>query len=203
MRRLTAEEVRDSILAVERPAEPRSCAAPSVYPKISAEVLAGISFPDKDGALAATTPTSRAEPPQRVRPREAVAPGADPGQRTTRPTPTTVARCGTRRRCRRRRWACSTASSPTSRRRLLAKRLAKDARRTTWRSRCARGIRLTTGRVPTADEVAKDVAFIAELKAKHKLDDATALHAVRPAAAERERVRVPGLTRRDCHAGAH
>ena len=38
-----------------------------------------------------------------------------------------------------------------------------------------RGIRLTTGRVPVAEEVAKDVAFVNDMKAKHKLDDKAAL----------------------------
>ena len=39
----------------------------------------------------------------------------------------------------------------------------------------ARAIRLTTGRAATADEVAKDVAFVTGMKAKHKLDDRAAL----------------------------
>ena len=38
-----------------------------------------------------------------------------------------------------------------------------------------RAIRLTTGRVPTDDEVKRDVEFINALKEKHKLDDAKAL----------------------------
>jgi hypothetical protein len=38
-----------------------------------------------------------------------------------------------------------------------------------------RAIRLTSGRVPGADEVKKDVAFVESLKAKHDLDDAKAL----------------------------
>ena len=38
-----------------------------------------------------------------------------------------------------------------------------------------RGIRLTTGRVPAEAEMAKDVAFVNDMKAKHKLDDNTAL----------------------------
>jgi hypothetical protein len=38
-----------------------------------------------------------------------------------------------------------------------------------------RAIRLTTGRVPTAEELKRDVAFIATLKEKHKLDDLAAL----------------------------
>ena len=39
----------------------------------------------------------------------------------------------------------------------------------------ARAIRLTTGRVPAADEVKEDVAFVQRLKDKHKLDDEKAL----------------------------
>ena len=38
-----------------------------------------------------------------------------------------------------------------------------------------RGIRLTTGRVPTSAEIDKDATFIQALQAKHKLDDATAM----------------------------
>lgn len=43
------------------------------------------------------------------------------------------------------------------------------------KAQITRGIRLTTGRVPAEAEVAKDVAFVREMKAKHKLDDKTAL----------------------------
>jgi hypothetical protein len=38
-----------------------------------------------------------------------------------------------------------------------------------------RAIRLTTGRVPDADEVAKDVAFVREMRTMYKLDAHTAL----------------------------
>jgi hypothetical protein len=38
-----------------------------------------------------------------------------------------------------------------------------------------RAIQLTTGRVPTDDEVKRDVAFINTLKEKYKLDDGKAL----------------------------
>ncbi|HUR55030.1 MAG TPA: DUF1553 domain-containing protein, partial [Gemmataceae bacterium] len=55
----------------------------------------------------------------------------------------------------------------------FAKRLAKDSPE--LKAQVARAIRLTTGRTPTADEVAKDAAFVGELKAKHNLDDAKAL----------------------------
>jgi hypothetical protein len=57
---------------------------------------------------------------------------------------------------------------------LLAARMAKDTGADVARQ-VARGIRLTTGRVPPADEVAKDVAFVRTLKEKHRLDDAKAL----------------------------
>ncbi|HET6576465.1 MAG TPA: PSD1 and planctomycete cytochrome C domain-containing protein, partial [Fimbriiglobus sp.] len=46
MRRLTAEEVRDSMLAVSGNLNLKA-GGPSVYPKLSAEVLAGISYPNK------------------------------------------------------------------------------------------------------------------------------------------------------------
>ncbi len=45
MRRLTAEEVRDSILAVNRRLNLKKMYGPSVYTKLSAEVLAGQSIP--------------------------------------------------------------------------------------------------------------------------------------------------------------
>jgi hypothetical protein len=43
------------------------------------------------------------------------------------------------------------------------------------KAQVARGIRLTTGREPGADEVAKDAAFVKAMKEKFKLDDTTAL----------------------------
>jgi hypothetical protein len=46
MRRLTAEEVRDSVLAVSGRLNPRMC-GPGVYPEIPPEVLAGQSMPGK------------------------------------------------------------------------------------------------------------------------------------------------------------
>jgi len=56
----------------------------------------------------------------------------------------------------------------------LAARLRKEHPDDT-RVQVTRGIRLTTGRIPKAEEVAKDVAFIEGLKMKHKIDDAKAL----------------------------
>ena len=56
----------------------------------------------------------------------------------------------------------------------FAKRLQKDAP-ADLAAQVTRAIRLTTGRVPTADEVKADVAFVQRLKEKHKLDDSKAL----------------------------
>ena len=56
----------------------------------------------------------------------------------------------------------------------LADRLAKEHPGDLV-AQVARAIRLTTARAPTADEVAKDVAFVNDMKAKHKLDDRAAL----------------------------
>src|SRR5438445_5379590 len=47
MRRLNSEEVRDSILFASGSLNEKMY-GPSVYPKLSAEVLAGISYPDKE-----------------------------------------------------------------------------------------------------------------------------------------------------------
>jgi Protein of unknown function (DUF1553) len=57
---------------------------------------------------------------------------------------------------------------------LLAKRVAKDAGADVAKQ-VARGIRLTTGRIPDANEIEKDVAFVGRLKDKHKLTDAKAM----------------------------
>ena len=80
----------------------------------------------------------------------------------------------------------------------FAKRLQKEAP-DDLAAQVTRAIRLTTGRVPTDDEVKADVAFIQELKEKHKLDDAKALHAVCLAVPERERVRVSWIEWRNCY----
>jgi hypothetical protein len=56
----------------------------------------------------------------------------------------------------------------------LADRLAKE-HPGDLPAQVARAIRLTTGRAPSADEVAKDVAFVTEMKARRKLDDWAAL----------------------------
>ncbi len=56
----------------------------------------------------------------------------------------------------------------------FAARLQKDAPND-LSAQVKRAIRLTTGRVPTAEEMKRDIEFINTLREKHKLDDAKAL----------------------------
>ena len=155
MRRLTAEEVRDSILAVSGDAAAQGRRAE----RLSADPARGPGRPVGAGPglddLAAAT-----------RPPGAASTSTSSGRSwcrswrpTTRPTPTPVARCATPRPCRRRPSACSTASSPTSR---------PPASPTGCVGECPgdlagqvrRAIRLTTGPRAAAEEVRRDVDFV-------------------------------------------
>lgn len=171
MRRLNAEEVRDSILAVSGKLNPKMC-GPSVYPRLSAEVLAGISFPDKETHWPRSTP----EEANRRSVYVFVKRSLQVPVLATHDQADTDNSCPVR----------YTTTVPTQALGLLngefanesaaafAVRLSQESPGDV-RKQVARAIRLTMGRVPTADEIAKDVAFINGLKAKHRLDDAAAL----------------------------
>jgi hypothetical protein len=170
MRRLSSEEVRDSILSVSGVLNTTKVGGPSMYPKLSAEVLAGISYPDKK----AHWPDSPVEEQNRRTVYAFVKRSIQVPILTTHDQADTDNSCPVR----------YTTTVPTQalgmlngeftneQARLLAARMMKEG---DVAKQVARGIRLTTGRVPTPDEVAKDVAFLAQLKAKHGLDDAKAL----------------------------
>jgi len=171
MRRLNSEEVRDSILTASGLVNDKMF-GPSVYPKLSAEVLAGISYPDKE----AHWPKSKPEEANRRTVYVAV-------KRTLQvPILSTHDQADTDNSCPVR----YTTTVPTQALGLLngefsnesaaafAARLMKEEPGGVAKQ-VARGIRLTTGRVPPEVEVSKDVAFIQLLKDKHKLDDKTAL----------------------------
>jgi hypothetical protein len=172
MRRLTSEEVRDSMLAASGELNVSTAGGPSMYPKLSAEVLAGISFTDKKNHW----PDS---------------PKGEQNRRTVYafvkrsiqvPILSTHDQADTDNSCPVR----YTTTVPTQalgmlngefaneQAELLAKRMAKDAGADVA-GQVARGVRLTTGRVPDRAEVEKDTAFIARLKEKHKLTDAKAM----------------------------
>jgi mono/diheme cytochrome c family protein len=169
MRRLTAEEVRDSILSVSGSLNPKM-GGPSVYPKIPKEVLAGQSKPGEGW------PTS---PPEEANRRSVYV-----HVKRSLQVPVLVAhdQADTDNSCPVR----YVTTVPTQALGLLngefsnesaaafAARLEKECPGD-LPAQVARGIRLTTGRIPAADEVARDVAFVRELKAKHNLTDRTAL----------------------------
>ena len=169
MRRLSGEEVRDSILSVSGSLNLKQF-GPSTYPKIPKEVLAGQSVPGQGW------PTS---PPEEANRRSVYAhvkrslrvpilvgfDQPDPDSScpvryvTTVPTQSLGLLNGE--------FANEQAEA-------FAKRLQKDAPNDVS-AQVARAVRLTTGRTPTADEVKKDAAFVAGLKEKHKLTDEQAL----------------------------
>jgi len=169
MRRLSGEEVRDSILAVSGSLNLKQF-GPSTYPPIPKEVLAGQSKPGEGW------PTS---PPEEANRRSIYAhvkrslrvpilvgfDQPDPDSScpvryvTTVPTQSLGLLNGE--------FANEQALA-------LAKRLQNEAPGDAA-AHVRRASRLTTGRVPGADEVETDVAFIADLRTKHKLDDLQAL----------------------------
>ena len=168
MRRLTAEEVRDSILNASGMLNLKA-GGPSVYPKISKEVLAGQSIPGAGWHTSPTLDGNRRSVYVHIKRSLQVPVLAQHDQADTDTS------CPVR----------YTTTVPTQALGMLngeftneaatafAKRAVKDAEK--LEDRVRRVIRLTTGRVPGEDEVAKDVAFIRELQAAAKLSDEAAL----------------------------
>jgi mono/diheme cytochrome c family protein len=168
MRRLNAEEVRDSILAATGSLNLKA-GGPSVYPKIPKEVLAGQSVPGQGWPVSSPEEGNRRsvyvhikrslQVPILVAHDQADTDSSCPVRYTTTvPTQALGLLNGE--------FANEQAAA-------FAKRLAKESPE--LKAQVARAIRLTTGRVPTAEEIAKDAAFVGEMKAKHNLDDAKAL----------------------------
>jgi len=169
MRRLTAEEVRDSFLAVSGGLNPKMH-GPGVFPRISREVLAGQSVPGQGWPVSPPAEANRRSVYVTVKrslqvPILATHDQADTDNScpvrytTTVPTQALGLLNGE--------FANETAAA-------FAARLAADAPGD-LAAQVTRAVRLTTGRTPPAAEVAKDAAFVREMKAKHTLDDATAL----------------------------
>ncbi len=176
MRRLTAEEVRDSILAVSGQLK-LEIGGPSVYPKISDEVLHGQSIPgngwtiEKGGGYDAKNPTAgnrrsvyahvkrSLQVPILIQHDQADADSSCPVRYTTTvPTQALGLLNGE---------FTNTAAAA------MASRLEQEY--TDLPSRVRQAIRLTTGRMPGDEEVRKDVEFIRELESKAKLSDKAAL----------------------------
>jgi mono/diheme cytochrome c family protein len=171
MRRLTAEEVRDSILAVTGRLD-KTLFGESVYPKIPKAVLAGQSRPGEGWNYDPSKPTAgdrrsvyvhvkrSLQVPILATHDQADTDSACPVRYTTT-VPTQA-------------LGMLNGEFLTEQSEALAKRLTKEyAGDVPAQVRAA--VRLTTGRVPTADEVAKDAAFVGELKAKFGLTEVAAL----------------------------
>ena len=176
MRRLTAEEVRDSVLAVSGQLDLTAGGA-SVYPKISDAVLHGQSIPgngwnkDKGGGYDPKNPTAgnrrsvyvhvkrSLQVPVLIQHDQADADSSCPVRYTTTvPTQALGMLNGD--------FTNDAAAA-------FALRLAKET--PDLEAQVRRAIRLTAGRLPTDDEVRKDVAFVRDLKAKAGLSDAVVL----------------------------
>jgi hypothetical protein len=169
MRRLTAEEVRDSILAVSGKLNLKA-GGPSVYPPIPKEVLAGQSVPGSGWPTSPPDESCRRSVYVHVKRSLQVPILAHHDQADTDSS------CAVR----------FTTTVPTQSLGMLngaftneqaaafAERLRQEAPNDVT-AQVKRAIRLTTGRVPSAEEVRKDVAFVKEMQEKAKLSEAEAL----------------------------
>ncbi len=169
MRRLSGEEVRDTILAASGELNLKQF-GPSTYPKIPKEVLAGQSVPGQGWPTSPTEEGNRRSVYAHVK-RSLRVPiligfdQPDPDSScpvryvTTVPTQSLGLLNGE--------FANEQAAA-------FAKRLQKEFPNDVV-AQVTRAIRLTTGRMPTDEEVKSDAAFLTSLKEKHKLDELKAL----------------------------
>jgi hypothetical protein len=168
-RRLSGEEVRDSVLSVSGALNLKQF-GPSTYPKIPKEVLAGQSVPGQGWPTSPAEEGNRRSVYAHVKRslRVPILVGFDqPDPDSSCPVRyvTTVPTQA---------LGLLNGEFANEQAELFAKRLQKDAPNDAS-AQVARAILLTTGRAPHADEVKADVAFIERLKAKHKLSDFKAL----------------------------
>jgi Protein of unknown function (DUF1553) len=169
MRRLGAEEVRDSMLMVSGSLN-EAMYGPSIYPKIPKDVLAGQSVPGQGWNTTTGPEANRRSVYVHVK-RSLLVPVLNAHDAADTDTS-----CPVR----------YTTTVPTQALGMLngefaneraadfAKRLQKDCP-DDLEKQVTRAIRLTTGRVPPADEVAKDVAFVKSMQEKHGMDAVKAL----------------------------
>lgn len=169
MRRLSAEEVRDTLLTVGGNLNLKM-AGPSIYPPIPREVLAGQSVPGQGWPTSSPEESNRRSVYVHIK-RSLLLPILSQHDQAD-----TDSSCPVR----------YTTTVPTQSLGMLngefanaqatafAQRLKKEAP-TNLDAQVRRGIRLTTGRIPTDAEVKADLALIQELQTKHRLDEAKAL----------------------------
>jgi hypothetical protein len=169
MRRLTAEEIRDSFLAIGGNLNPKMY-GPSIYPKIPDDVLAGQSRPGEGW---------KTSPPEEAARRSVY---VHLKRALLVPILTQFDQADTDSSCPVR----YTTTVPTQALGMLngqfsneqATALAERLRRARpgdLEAQVQLGIRLTTSRTPSVDEVNKDLAFVKLQRDKHKLNEAEAL----------------------------
>jgi hypothetical protein len=169
MRRLTAEEVRDSILAVSGRLNPKM-GGPSTYPPIPKEVLAGQSRPGQGWPTSPAEEASRRSVYIHVK-RSLLVPmlaqfdladtDASCPVRFTTTVPTQA-------------LGMINGDFSNEQAAALAQRLTNETPEG-LDAQVRRALRLTIGRVPSADEVAKDVAFVRDLQQQRRLGHTEAL----------------------------
>jgi len=169
MRRLTAEEVRDSILAVSGRLNLKA-GGPSVYPPIPKEVLAGQSMPGSGWGRSSPEEAARRSVYVHVK-RSLLVPilsqhdQADTDSscpvRYTTTVPTQA-------------LGMLNGAFTNEQAAALAERLRREAPGD-LAAQVRRAVRLTTARQPTDEEVSKDVAFLRRVQERGKLSDLEAL----------------------------
>jgi hypothetical protein len=168
-RRLTAEELRDSFLAVSGQLN-RDVYGPSVYPPLPREVLAGQSKPGEGWRTSSAKQSARRSVYVHVKrslqvPILSTHDQADPDSscpvRYTTTVPTQALGLLNGR--------FSQEQAETFAKRLQRERPSGVEEQVKW------AIRLTTGREASSEEVNKDVDFLAAAKKKHGMDDLQAL----------------------------
>ena len=170
MRRLTAEEVRDSVLAVCGNLSP-AMYGPGVYPPIPAEVMAGQSQPGKGWGKSTPEEASRRSVYVHVK-RSLLTPileGFDFAE-TDRSSPVRFASTQPTQAL-----AMLNGTFLNDQAGLLAARLSREAG-SDPPAQVALALRLVTGRTPTADDVARGVALVDALR-RDGLPDADARRA--------------------------
>ena len=170
MRRLAAEEVRDSILAASGQLN-RRMAGPSVFPPIPKAVLAGQSVPGSGWGKSSPAEAARRSVYVHVK-RSLLVPIL-----ATHDAADTDSSCAVR----------FTTTVPTQALGMLNGEFTNEqadlfagrlmAEGGTVSDQVRRAIRLTTGRVPAASEVARDAAFIARMKKAEDWDERRAMAA--------------------------
>ncbi|WP_165222340.1 PSD1 and planctomycete cytochrome C domain-containing protein [Aquisphaera insulae] len=169
MRRLSGEEVRDSILAVSGVLNDRA-GGPSVCPPIPAEVLAGQSIPGLGWTVSPPEEASRRSVYVHVK-RSLPLPIL-----ATHDAPDTDSSCPVRYTTTVPSQALGLLNGEFANRHaaLLAKRLVRE-RPGSLDEQVRRAIRLCTGAEPPAEEIRRDVEWIRSLEKDARLDDAAAL----------------------------